>query len=41
MLHPDPDEIAAAEIFDRKWTKAKTHPEYLRQKGAFIARYGK
>lgn len=41
MLHPDPDKIAAAEIFDRNWAKAKTHPEYLRQKGAFIARYGK
>ena len=39
--HPDPDKVAAAEIFGRKWDAAKAHPEYQRQKEAFIARYGK
>ncbi|MFD1467982.1 DUF4385 domain-containing protein [Hymenobacter caeli] len=38
---PDPDKVAAAEIFGRRWDAAKTHPEYLRQKEAFMARYGK
>ena len=38
---PDPDKIAAAEIFGRKWDEAKVHPEYVRQKEAFIAKYGK
>ena len=39
--HPDPDKIAAAEIFGRKWDEAKVHPDYVRQKEAFIERYGK
>jgi len=38
---PDPDKIAAAEIFGRKWDEAKAHPNYVRQKEAFIERYGK
>ena len=38
---PDPDKVAAAEIFGRQWDAAKAHPEYLRQKDAFMARYGK
>ncbi len=38
---PDPDKVAAAEIFGRRWDAAKAHPEYVRQKEAFIARYGK
>ena len=39
--HPDPDKVEAAAIFKRKWDEAKAHPEYLRQKEAFIERYGK
>ncbi len=37
---PDPDKVAAAEIFGRQWAAAKAHPDYVRQKTAFIARYG-
>ncbi|MBF9143003.1 DUF4385 domain-containing protein [Hymenobacter properus] len=39
--HPDVDKVEAAAIFKRKWDEAKTHPEYLRQKEAFIEKYGK
>jgi hypothetical protein len=39
--HPDVDKVEAAAIFKRKWDKAKTHPEYLRQKEAFLEKYGK
>lgn len=39
--HPDPDKVRAAEIFKTKWDEAKVEPEYVRQKEAFIARYGK
>ena len=38
---PDPDKIAAAEIFGRKWDEAKAHPDYVRQKEAFMEKYGK
>ncbi|GAA4351365.1 DUF4385 domain-containing protein [Hymenobacter saemangeumensis] len=38
---PDPDKVEAAAIFKQKWDEAKAHPEYQRQKAAFIARYGK
>ena len=36
----DPVKAEAARIFKVKWDEAKTHPEYLRQKAAFIERYG-
>ena len=39
--HPDEDKVAAAAIFKRQWDEAKNHPEYLRQKEAFIEKYGK
>ena len=39
--HPDPDKVEAAAIFKRKWDEAKAHPEYERQKEAFIEKYGK
>ena len=39
--HPDPHKVAAAAIFKRRWDQAQAHPEYLRQKEAFIARHGK
>jgi hypothetical protein len=38
---PDPDKVEAAAIFKRKWDEAKTHPDYLRQKAAFLEKYGK
>jgi hypothetical protein len=38
---PDPDKVEAAAIFKRKWDQAREHPEYLRQKAEFQARYGK
>ncbi|GAB2859495.1 DUF4385 domain-containing protein [Hymenobacter ruber] len=39
--HPDVDKVEAAAIFKRKWDEAKANPEYLRQKEAFIEKYGK
>ena len=39
--HPDVDKVEAAAIFKRKWDESKVHPEYLRQKAAFIEKYGK
>ena len=39
--HPDVDKVEAAAVFKRKWDEAKVHPEYLRQKEAFIEKYGK
>lgn len=39
--HPDVDKVEAAAIFKRKWDEAKAHPEYLRQKEAFVEKYGK
>ena len=38
---PDPDKVEAAPIFKRAWDRAAKHPEYLRQKAAFQAAYGK
>ena len=38
---PDLDKVAAAAIFKERWDAAKIHPEYVRQKAAFVARYGK
>jgi len=38
---PDLDKVAAAVIFKERWDAAKIHPEYVRQKAAFVARYGK
>ena len=38
---PDLDKVAAAAIFKERWGAAKIHPEYVRQKAAFVARYGK
>ncbi len=38
---PDPDKVAAAEIFKKRWDAAKVHPAYVRQKADFVARYGK
>ena len=38
---PDPDKVAAAEVFKKLWDAAKTHPDYVQQKADFIARYGK
>ncbi|PJJ48336.1 DUF4385 domain-containing protein [Hymenobacter chitinivorans] len=37
----DPEKAAAAAIFKAKWDEAKLHPDYVRQKAAFEARYGK
>ncbi|WP_460575782.1 DUF4385 domain-containing protein [Hymenobacter coalescens] len=37
----DPEKAQAAAIFKAKWDQAKQHPEYLRQKAEFEARYGK
>ena len=39
--NPDVDKVEAAAIFKRKWDEAKTHPEYIRQKDAFVEKYGK
>ena len=39
--HPDVDKVEAAAIFKRKWDEAKANPEYLRQKAAFVEKYGK
>ena len=39
--NPDVDKVEAAAIFKRKWDEAKTNPEYLRQKEAFVEKYGK
>ena len=36
----DPVKAESARIFKAKWDEAKVHPEYLRQKQEFIARYG-
>ncbi|MCP9234902.1 DUF4385 family protein [Lewinella sp. JB7] len=36
----DPVKAESARIFKAKWDQAKVHPEYLRQKAAFIERYG-
>ncbi|TGD77978.1 DUF4385 domain-containing protein [Hymenobacter wooponensis] len=37
----DPAKAEAAAIFKQKWDQAKQHPEYLRQRAEFEARYGK
>ena len=37
----DPEKAEAAAIFKRKWDEAKHHPDYLRQRAEFEARYGK
>ncbi|UOQ54142.1 DUF4385 domain-containing protein [Hymenobacter cellulosivorans] len=37
----DPEKAAAAAIFKAKWDQAKLHPDYVRQKAEFEARYGK
>jgi hypothetical protein len=39
--HPDGDKVEAAAIFKRKWDEAKAHSEYIRQKEAFVEKYGK
>jgi hypothetical protein len=39
--HPDVDKVEAAAIFKRKWDEAKANPEYIRQKDAFVEKYGK
>ncbi|OGX80936.1 DUF4385 domain-containing protein [Hymenobacter glacialis] len=39
--HPDVDKVEAAAIFKQKWDEAKAHPEYIRQKEAFVEKYGK
>jgi hypothetical protein len=36
----DPVKAASARIFKDYWDTAKVHPEYVRQKAAFIERYG-
>ncbi|MCB2380125.1 DUF4385 domain-containing protein [Hymenobacter sp. BT635] len=37
----DPEKAAAAAIFKAKWDEAKVHPDYVRQRAEFEARYGK
>ena len=37
----DPVKAEAARIFKLKWDEAKNHPDYLRQRAAFIDRYGR
>ncbi|GAB3230520.1 DUF4385 domain-containing protein [Hymenobacter seoulensis] len=37
----DPEKAEAAAIFKQKWDEAKQHPDYVRQRAAFEARYGK
>ncbi|PHN02106.1 DUF4385 domain-containing protein [Flavilitoribacter nigricans] len=37
----DPVKAASARIFKAKWDQARQHPEYLRQKAAFIEKYPK
>lgn len=39
--HEDPQKAAAARIFYDKWQAARQHPEYLRQRAAHEAAYGK
>lgn len=39
--NPDLEKVAAAVLFKQAWDKARTHPEYLRQKAIFQAQYGK
>ncbi|GAC1367201.1 MAG: DUF4385 domain-containing protein [Hymenobacter sp.] len=39
--HPDEEKVAAAAIFKRKWDEAQAHPDYLRQREAFLRQYGK
>ncbi|MGB3800764.1 MAG: DUF4385 domain-containing protein [Lewinella sp.] len=36
----DPVKAESARIFKAKWEEAKTHPDYLAQKEAFIEKYG-
>ena len=36
----DPVKAASARIFKAKWEEAKQHPEYIRQKKAFLEKYG-
>ena len=36
----DPVKAESARIFKAKWDEAKQHPEYVRQKAAFIEKYG-
>lgn len=35
----DPEKAAAAAVFKRAWDRARKHPDYVRQKAAFEARY--
>lgn len=35
----DPVKAASARIFKASWDKARKHPEYLRQKAAFLEKY--
>ena len=37
----DPEKAAAAAVFKRQWDAAMHHPDYLRQRADFQARYGK
>ena len=36
----DPVKAASARIFKERWDAARAHPEYLRQKQAFVEKYG-
>ena len=40
-FHPDANKVEAAAIFKRKWDEAKSHPDYLQQKQAFVEKHGK
>ncbi|MCC2545735.1 DUF4385 domain-containing protein [Hymenobacter sp. BT175] len=37
----DPEKAAAAAIFKQKWDQARQHPDYVQQRAAFEAEYGK
>lgn len=37
----DPEKAASAAIFKEFWDRARAHPEYQRQREAFVARYGR
>ena len=36
----DPVKAESARIFKAKWDEAKEHPEYVRQRAAFVEKYG-
>ena len=36
----DPEKAESARIFKERWDEAKVHPEYLRQRAAFLEQYG-